>query len=111
MCFGSDMLGALHPYQNGEFSLLAKAIQPKEILQTATTNAAKLLRMEGKLGCLTPGAIADVLVLNKNPLEDVTVLDGMAGEIPAVDAIIKDGRVVFTKVDELKVDGLYQRMI
>lgn len=34
-----------------------------------------MLRKEGKLGVIAKGAIADMLVLEKNPLEDITVLD------------------------------------
>ena len=34
-----------------------------------------MLKQEGRLGTIAPGAIADILVLERNPLEDITVLD------------------------------------
>jgi imidazolonepropionase-like amidohydrolase len=68
-------------------------------------NAAKYVGMEGRLGVVKDGAIADFLVLNKNPLEDITVLDRMSENLLA---IVKDGRVVASKVDQLKVDTLYK---
>lgn len=36
---------------------------------------AKVLKQEGKLGVIAPGAHGDMLVLSENPLEDITVLD------------------------------------
>jgi len=47
---------------------------PLETLQTATSNAAKGLLREGKLGTLKEGARADFLILNANPLEKITHL-------------------------------------
>jgi imidazolonepropionase-like amidohydrolase len=104
MCYGSDLLSGLHVLQNGEFSLRAKVLSAKEILQSCTINAAKMLRQEGKLGCLKSGSIADLIVLDQNPLEDITVLDRM-GE--SMGTVIKDGRVVSSMILELKVDPLY----
>lgn len=34
-----------------------------------------MLKQEGRLGIIAPGAIADMLVLERNPLLDITVLD------------------------------------
>lgn len=45
------------------------------------------------LGTISPGACADLLILNANPLEDVTVLDRPENHLMAV---IKGGRVVVT---------------
>ncbi|KAA8641897.1 hypothetical protein EYZ11_002158 [Aspergillus tanneri] len=104
LCYGSDLLGGLHPMQNREFSIRAAVFSPVEILQSATVNAAKYLGMEGKLGCIKPGALADLLVLSANPLEDVSVLDRI--EI-SLDGLFKDGRTVLSKVDGLSVDSHY----
>ncbi|KAE8396587.1 imidazolonepropionase [Aspergillus alliaceus] len=104
MCYGSDLLAGLHPLQNREFSLRSAVLSPLEILQSATVNAAKLLGMKGRLGCIQEGAIADCLILNANPLEDITVLDHVEKTLVA---IIKDGRVVASKLGELPVDPLY----
>jgi imidazolonepropionase-like amidohydrolase len=60
------------------------------ILQQATINPAKMLGYEGKLGEIIPGAIADLIVLDKNPLEDITVLDRPELYLRAV---FKEGRL------------------
>ncbi|GAB1192120.1 hypothetical protein APSETT444_001304 [Aspergillus pseudonomiae] len=104
MCYGSDLLAGLHTLQNREFSIRSAVLSPLEILQSATINAAKLVGMEGKLGCIKEGAIADFLILNANPLEDITVLDHVQKSLVA---IAKDGRIVTSRVPELTVDPLY----
>ncbi|KAE8418205.1 imidazolonepropionase [Aspergillus pseudocaelatus] len=104
MCYGSDLLAGLHTLQNREFSIRAAVLSSLEILQSATINAAKLVGMEGKLGCIKEGAIADFLILNANPLENITVLDHVEESLVA---IAKEGRIVASKVAELSVDPLY----
>jgi hypothetical protein len=44
---------------------------PMESLQTATSNPAKFLGMESTLGSVEPGKIADLVLLNANPLLDI----------------------------------------
>lgn len=104
-CYGSDLLSGLHVLQNKEFTLRAKVLSAKEILQSCTINAAKMMRQEGKLGCLKEGAIADMIILDKNPLEDITILDH-GGE--GMNSVIKDGRVVSSSISGLEVDALYK---
>jgi cytosine/adenosine deaminase-related metal-dependent hydrolase len=62
---------------------------------------AKVLGMSGKIGTITPGAFADLLFLSANPLEDVTILNQPNTHLQA---IIKDGRVVSSKIDGLRVE-------
>jgi imidazolonepropionase-like amidohydrolase len=57
--------------------------------------------MEGKIGCITEGAFADMLFLSANPLEDVTILNKPK---EFVKGIIKDGRVVSSSIDGLRVE-------
>ena len=45
-----------------------------EILRCATINNAKILRMEDKIGSLETGKYADMVALEKNPLEDIRAL-------------------------------------
>ena len=49
--------------------LRAEVLKPAEIIRQATTVGAEILRMEGKLGCVEPGAFADLLVVDGNPLK------------------------------------------
>jgi imidazolonepropionase-like amidohydrolase len=51
---------------------------------------AELLGQTGKLGCIRAGAFADLLVLDGNPLEDMSVL-GSGGDRIAI--ILQDGRL------------------
>lgn len=62
---------------------------------------AKVLKMEGKIGCLKEGAFADLLLLSGNPLEDVTILNKPH---QYTQGIVKDGRVVHSNIQGLKVE-------
>lgn len=59
------------------------------LLRQATTNPAKMLKQEGRLGTISEGAVADILVLERNPLDDITVLDRPELYLKAV---FKEGR-------------------
>ncbi|WP_291799233.1 amidohydrolase family protein [Brevibacterium sp.] len=74
IAYGSDLLGELWEYQSQEFEIRAQAQSAGAVLRGATTTAARLLQAEGDLGILAEGAYADLVLLNANPLEDVTVL-------------------------------------
>ncbi|RNL68636.1 hypothetical protein ED312_22980 [Sinomicrobium pectinilyticum] len=52
-------------------ALLAGGMTGHEALQTITLLAAEGLGMQNDLGSIEPGKIADILVLDKNPLEDI----------------------------------------
>ena len=104
MCYGTDLLGPLQVKQNDGFRLLQQAGQsPLKILQSATINAAKMLRHEEQMGRIKDGYFADLLILNANPLEDIEVLCKPEKHLLAV---IKDGRVVESRWSRLeKEDG------
>ena len=74
MAFGTDLLGETHIRQSEEFAIRARALPDADILAAATTVAAKLIGMENRLGIVAPGAIADLLVVEGNPLADVALL-------------------------------------
>jgi imidazolonepropionase-like amidohydrolase len=73
--FGTDLLGRLMDRQSSEFRLRREVCTPLEILRSATSVNAELLQMTGNLGTLSPGAFADILVLDGDPLADITVLE------------------------------------
>lgn len=101
ICFGTDLLGDLHFAQTREFRLRRQVQTSKNILRSATVNAARLLRQEGFLGQVAPGFAADLLVLNANPLEDITILDKPEQHILAT---LKDGRVLASRWSKLSID-------
>ncbi|HQC98751.1 MAG TPA: amidohydrolase family protein [Aquabacterium sp.] len=72
--FGTDLLGHMHAQQNDEFAIRLGAMGPVEVLQSATIVAARLLRAEGQLGELRPGAFADLLVVDGDPTADLAML-------------------------------------
>src|ERR1700756_97442 len=74
VAYGTDLLGQLQMAQSEEFMLRARVLSPAEIIRSATTIGAQVLRMEGKLGCLKAGAFAGMLVVDGNPLKDLALL-------------------------------------
>jgi imidazolonepropionase-like amidohydrolase len=70
---------ALNPYAfpgfslHDELALLVQAgLKPMEALQTATLNAARVMDREKDLGTIEPGKLADLVLLDANPLEDIS---------------------------------------
>lgn len=91
MGYGSDLLGALHEHQSGEFRLRAQVLAPHEVIVSATAIGAEIIGMAGRLGVVAPGAVADLLVVDGDPLADLGVLDHQGRHI---DAIMKAGAFV-----------------
>ena len=84
MAYGSDLLGQLQPDQSKEFLLRAEALTPREIIHSATVVGAELLGRAGELGVIAPGALADLLVVDGNPLKDLGVFQDQGARIPVV---------------------------
>ena len=74
MAFGTDLLGETHVRQNEEFAIRARVLPSAGIIASATTIAARLVGMEGRLGVIAPGAIADLLVVQGSPMENAAIL-------------------------------------
>jgi imidazolonepropionase-like amidohydrolase len=64
----------MHTAQLEEFTLRTQIQQPIDVIRAATTTAAKLLNLDGQVGTLAVGARADLLILDGDPLEDITAL-------------------------------------
>ncbi len=84
VAYGSDLLGQLQVDQSREFILRREVLSPIEIIRSATTIGARLLRMEGKLGTLQPGAFADLILVDGDPLEDFGLFQGQGKFLPAI---------------------------
>ena len=74
IAFGTDLLGETHVRQSEEFAIRSRVLPSAEVFASATTVAARLIGMEGRLGVIAPGAIADLLVVQGAPLEDAAIL-------------------------------------
>jgi imidazolonepropionase-like amidohydrolase len=64
----------MHDDQLTEFTLRREVQQPADILRSATLVAASLLKMEGQIGVIAPGAFADLLVVDGNPCANIALL-------------------------------------
>jgi imidazolonepropionase-like amidohydrolase len=62
---------------------------PIEIVRSATTIAAEIIRMEGKLGVVQPGAFADLILVDGDPLKNLNLFQKQ-GEHLSI--IMKEGR-------------------
>ncbi len=70
-----------------EMWMLAQGgMPPHKVLQTATLNSAKYLGLERDLGSLEKGKLADLVILNHNPLDDIFSTD-------QVDMVMLNGRL------------------
>jgi imidazolonepropionase-like amidohydrolase len=93
--FGTDLLGETHDQQSREFAIRARALPPLEIVRSATVVNAELLGRRGELGVVAPGALADLLVVEGDPLADVAPLADperhlalvVKGGVPVVDRL------------------------
>ncbi len=84
VAFGTDLLGELQVDQSREFLLRAEVLSPIDIIRSATTIGAQLLRMEGKLGTLQPGAFADLIAIDGDPLADLGLFQEQGRHIAAI---------------------------
>jgi imidazolonepropionase-like amidohydrolase len=85
--FGTDMGGI--PWTDPiaqEFSrMVSFGMSPMDAIQSATSRAAVMLDMEGKIGVVAPGAFADIIAVSGDPLRDIKVLQ-------SVQFVMKDGQ-------------------
>ncbi len=87
IAFGTDAGVYPHGENAHEFELMVQAgMPPLFAIQTATTHAAELLKHEKELGSVSAGKLADVIAVNGNPVEDISLLK-------QVSFVMKDGVV------------------
>jgi len=88
VAFGTDAAAYPHGLNAHEFAVMVKlGLTPLQAIQAATVNAADLLGWSGKVGSLEPGAWADIVAVEGDPLKDVTTLE-------RVKFVMKGGEVV-----------------
>ena len=84
VAYGTDLLGALQVEQSREFIIRSEVMSPIEIIRAATTVGAKILRQEGKLGTLKPGAHADLLLIDGDPLKNLGLFQEQGKHLAAI---------------------------
>ena len=88
IALGTDSGVSEHGRNGEEFGLMVKnGMNETQALQAGTVNAAKLLGQEKNLGQIKAGYLADMVVVNSNPLEDINVMN-------QIQVVIKDGKPV-----------------
>jgi imidazolonepropionase-like amidohydrolase len=88
MGYGTDLLGDMHRHQLREFTIRSQVLPAHELIASATSVAAKIIGMDGKLGAIHPGAFADLIVVEGDPLSDVCVL------VDGIVAVMQNGAFV-----------------
>ncbi len=87
---GTDLLGDNFDEQSRELLIRSEIESPREIINSATRINAEILRQEGQLGEISEGAIADILLVDGNPLEDLRLLQNQGEHIHL---IMKQGKI------------------
>ncbi|WP_439597059.1 amidohydrolase family protein [Falsiroseomonas sp.] len=91
MAYGSDLLAEMHRHQSDEFVIRGRVLPAMEVIRSTTVHAAKLLRMEGRIGTVEPGAFGDLVVVEGDPLKDLSLLTGQGKHLSV---IMQGGRFI-----------------
>jgi imidazolonepropionase-like amidohydrolase len=88
IAFGTDIGGMKwsEPIAQEFPRMVELGMTPMQAMQSATSRAAELLDMKGKLGVIAPGAYADVVAVSGDPLANIKILE-------SVGFVMKDGKV------------------
>jgi imidazolonepropionase-like amidohydrolase len=92
---GSDLLGPLQNRKARELAIKTQVMSPMESLMSATKTNAELFGMEKDLGTVEQGKLADLLVVDGNPLEDIAILQNCSN----LKLIMKEGRTIKNELE------------
>src|SRR5216684_4047885 len=86
--FGTDMGGIpwTEPMAQEFLRMVEFGMSPMDAIKSATSRAAEMLEMEGQIGVVAPGAFADIIAVDGDPLHDIKALEN-------VQFVMKDGKV------------------
>jgi imidazolonepropionase-like amidohydrolase len=95
-----------HGRQNEELSFYVRelGIPPLDVIRWGTKNGADLMGRGHDLGTIEAGKIADLLVVDGNPLDDMSILDDKANLL----AIIKGGQFMKDTLSSIARAGIPQ---
>ncbi len=95
--FATDLISGMYPLLTREFTERALYWTPAEVLKQATSESAKVIRMAGRLnrhgnfGEIREGWVADLLLINGEPLQDISVLTDPEQNLAL---IMKGGKII-----------------
>lgn len=87
---GSDLLGRHQPHKAMELELKSRVIGPMAAIVSATATNAEIIGLGEDLGTVRPGRIADLLLVDGDPLDNITLLQ----RPEALHLVVQSGRVV-----------------
>jgi imidazolonepropionase-like amidohydrolase len=92
IAFGTDIGGIpwTEPMAQEFLRMVEFGMSPLDAIKSATSRAAEMLDMEGQIGVIAPGAYADVIAVNGDPVRDIKALEN-------VQFVMKDGSVFKTE--------------
>jgi imidazolonepropionase-like amidohydrolase len=74
ICSGSDVLASMQPFKAMELSLKAKVLGAHDAILSATRTNARLFGLSDRIGTVEEGKLADLILVDGQPLDDVTLL-------------------------------------
>ena len=89
ICSGSDVLASMQPFKAMELGLKAEVLGSHEALLSATRTNAELFGMADQIGTVESGKLADLILVNGDPLANVAILQDAAN----VALVMRGGRV------------------
>jgi imidazolonepropionase-like amidohydrolase len=87
---GSDVLGPHQGYKTYELELKARVLGALGALEASTRTNAELIGMDQDLGTITEGKLADLVVLSRDPLADITALQDKS----TFQLVLSEGRIL-----------------
>ena len=100
---GTDAGGHKHHINARELQHLVEAgMSPMQALQAATGWAAECLGLEGEIGTIQPGKLADLVVVDGDPLQDITLLQ----DLQHLKLVFKEGQLCIDRRAEKPVSAL-----
>lgn len=85
VAFGTDSPPFIRPIV--EIEELGRVLAPDEIVATLTRNAAVFLELDDEIGTLEPGKIADIIIVDGDPLADIS-------DLSRIEVVVQSGRIV-----------------
>ncbi len=82
--FGTDLIGVLDRHQCLEFELRREVLQPVDILRSVTSVNASILGAGDRIGRVSEGYVADLIVVDGDPLTDIALFQDDGRNVPLV---------------------------